>query len=167
MRENDQERVFGMTIALIAHDAKNELMIQEEENPECVKAYTQIFEKITLGFILARETEKISRNRGVRYTRGRRAHKHLAIGELGPHHLRYSLLHRFAHGRRGEHETVVAVNGTFYAACPGERLVGTEKNRTYGQQSFCDFSCENFCVCFFGNHFVHISSPRKSFTHRA
>ena len=28
MRENDQERVFGMTIALIAHDAKKELMIQ-------------------------------------------------------------------------------------------------------------------------------------------
>lgn len=40
---------------------ENELMTQEEENPECVKTYTQIFEKITLGFILARETEKISR----------------------------------------------------------------------------------------------------------
>ena len=69
------------------------------------------------------QIHEMTHNGGVSDACGGGAHQHLGLWIVGADQLRQSLFHVGADGGGGQSQTVVAVDGTFDAAGPGEGLV--------------------------------------------
>ena len=100
------------------------------------------FDLVLPAMVLARAADiahwklhHVSDNGRVRDTCRARAHKHLRLRIFALNGLHDRRLHLRAHIGCSENQAIVAVDGAFDAAGPGEGLVRTEEYRTDGEQS--------------------------------